>query len=66
MDNLRTQLAHRAKAIAGAVIGAAVSYAGTAVITGTVFTWHGLEAAAVAAAMTGLGVHTVPNRPKKA
>jgi hypothetical protein len=51
----------KAKAIAGAIISAAVAYIGTAATTGNPATVHGLELAAAAAACTFLGVHQVTN-----
>lgn len=64
MTAIVAQLEHRAKAIAGAVLAATVTYATTALTTGNALTAHGLEGAAAAALLAGLGVHQVPNAAK--
>jgi hypothetical protein len=67
VDTTLNQLAHRAKALAGAVLAAVVAYAGDAIQSGTALSLHGAEMAAVAAVVTGLGVHQTVNakNPKK-
>lgn len=65
---MKQLLEAKAKAIAGAVVTAVVSYVGLAIIQSQVLTLHGLELAAVSAVLTFLGVHQAPRnkRPKDA
>lgn len=50
----------RIKAVAALVVSAVVTYIATAVVSGTVWTAHGLEVAAATALLTAVGVHQAP------
>ena len=63
---MKTVLENKAKALAGALITALVSYAALAFQQGTALTLHGLEAAAVGAVVGFLGVHQAPANKKRA
>lgn len=56
----------KAKAVAGAVVTAIVSYVGLAIIQGQILTAHGLELAAAGAVLTFLGVHQAPKNKERA
>lgn len=59
-------IAPRVKAVVAGAASAVVSYVALAIVTGTVWTLHGVEVAAATAVLTALGVHRAPaNRPAK-
>ena len=62
---MKTVLENKAKALAGALITALVSYAALAFQQGTALTLHGLEAAAVGAVVGFLGVHQAPRNKER-